>query len=90
MTQTISRLKILFLFSLTLICAGIITIIIAALASSQTGSAGFGGIVFVGPLPIVFAFGSDPIQVALVSMVLAILTIVAFWLMRYKTRKADA
>jgi uncharacterized membrane protein len=65
-------------FSMTLV--GLL-IIIAAIVS-QGGSTSFGGIIFIGPMPIVFGSGPGAQWLILFALILAVLSVVTFLILR--------
>ena len=67
----------MFLFvGLTLVVVGMIVILLATVPSGD--SAGFGGVIFIGPFPIVFGFGSNWNWLVTVGVALAVLSIAMF------------
>jgi uncharacterized membrane protein len=78
-----SRLLILFLIGFSMAIAGMLLLIIATMLYG-TNSPDFGGVIFIGPIPIVVGIGSDPIWTVLLALVLSILGIVLFLVLRRK------
>ena len=70
----------MFLFvGLTLVVVGMIVILLATVPSGD--SAGFGGVIFIGPFPIVFGLGSDWNWLVTIGVALAVLSIAMFVIM---------
>ncbi len=66
-----------------IIIVGIVLIVIAALLSGSSGSVG--GIIFIGPFPIVFGAGPDAIWLIAISIVIAVLMIVLLYVLRRRS-----
>ncbi len=80
---TFKGLSILFLLGFLVILIGMILMIAATVFSGvQNGSWGAGGVIFIGPFPIVFGVGPEAHWLVLISIILAILSIVMLILMR--------
>jgi uncharacterized membrane protein len=54
---------------------------------SGNGLSGFGGVIFIGPFPIVFGYGPDAALLIAISLVLAVLSLVVFWVMSRRVKK---
>jgi uncharacterized membrane protein len=76
----------LFVLGFLTILSGVIVVMIAAVLSSS-GSASFGGVIFIGPIPIVFGAGPSAQWLILFAIILAGLSIVMFLMMRKKHDK---
>jgi len=76
----------LLIFAFVLIVVGVIIVVLAALFSGN-GPSGFGGVIFIGPFPIVFGAGPDAAWLITISLVLAVLTLAVFWVMSRRVRK---
>jgi uncharacterized membrane protein len=70
------RILALFTIGFFLVLIGIAVIIVASLSSDQNGSVSMGAVIFIGPLPIVLGVGPDASWLIIVSIILAVLTIV--------------
>jgi uncharacterized protein (TIGR00304 family) len=65
---------------LVIIATGFLLVMISLLQNSSRNSANYGGVILIGPIPIIF--GSSP-EMAIVSMIMAAgLMILAFLLFR--------
>ena len=71
----------LFLLGFFIMLAGILVLVMVA-ALSGNSSVNFGGVIFIGPIPIVFGAGPDALALIVLSMVLAVLSIVMFIITR--------
>ncbi len=67
----------LYALGLLLVFAGIALV---ALGGLGTGSASFGGVVFIGPFPIVFGSGPGSGLLALTTLVIGAVMVVTFYL----------
>jgi uncharacterized membrane protein len=87
--QIQNRFFRLLLLGFVLIFVGMIIVVFASLLYGN-GASGFGGVIFIGPFPIVFGEGVDATWLVTISLVLAILTLVAFWVMSRRFRRQTA
>lgn len=71
------KVFILFLAGLFTALAGLL-ILITATALYGGCSANFGGVIFIGPIPIVVGIGSDPIWTVLLAVILTVLSAILF------------
>jgi len=67
----------LFILGFLTMFVGLILVTIAAIVS-QRGSASFGGVIFIGPIPIVFGLGPGAQWLFLFAIILAVLSVVMF------------
>lgn len=70
----------LFLTGFFMILAGIALLILTTF--SNNGSAGVGGIIFIGPFPIVFGAGPEPYLLIIIAIILGITCVIMLLLMR--------
>ena len=75
------RLLTLFLTGFFMIIAGMLLLIISTVLYGNN-TPNFGGVIFIGPIPIVVGVGSDLMWTALLAVVLSILSIVLFLVLR--------
>ena len=75
-----NRFFMLLILGFAFVIVGII--IILATAVFNSGSTSFGGVIFIGPFPIVFGAGPDTAWLITIGIVLAILSIIVFVIMR--------
>lgn len=73
------RLLSLVLFGIVLVFIGIIVVVLAMLTYGGSGSAG--GVIFIGPFPIVFGAGPDATWLITISIIIAVIMIVLFWVL---------
>jgi len=78
-----SRFLMLLFFGFALVIVGVIVVIVAAVISGGSGS--FGGVIFIGPFPIVFGAGPDGVWLVTTAIVIAVLSIVVFLIMRRRS-----
>ena len=69
----------LLLLGVALVFVGIAVIVFASLSLGGSGSVG--AVIFVGPFPIVFGSGPNSILLILIGIILAVLSLVFFWVM---------
>jgi len=80
-----SRLLGFLLLGITLVFVGIAILVVASVVLGGSGSAG--GIILIGPIPIVFGAGPDAGWLIAVSIILSVLSMVLFLLMNRRTRR---
>jgi uncharacterized membrane protein len=74
-----SRLVRLLILGVALILVGIAVLIVASFVSGSSTSVGV--VVFIGPFPIVFGSGPSAAWLILIGVILAVLSVVLFWMM---------
>jgi len=74
-----SRFMLLLMLGFVVIIVGIIFI---AISSIEGGSVSVGGVIFIGPFPIVFGAGRDAAWLIAISIMLAVVSVVLFMLFR--------
>lgn len=75
-----------FLFlGLALVFVGITVLVIASVVLGGSGSVG--GVILIGPIPIVFGAGPDAEWLIAISIILTIVSVVLFLITNRKTRK---
>ncbi|HML03515.1 MAG TPA: DUF131 domain-containing protein [Candidatus Bathyarchaeia archaeon] len=67
----------LLLLGFGLICTGMIIVIIASLSS---GTSTAGGVIIIGPIPIIFGAGENAWELVMVASVLTIVCLLLFFL----------
>jgi len=73
-------------FSITIL--GLVLVAVAA-ALSQSGQASFGGVIFIGPFPIVFGAGPGAQWLILFAIILTVLSVIMFLAFRRKVNSAE-
>lgn len=68
-----------------LIFVGIIVFVVATILSGSLGSVG--GVVFIGPIPIVFGAGPDSNWLIIISIILAVVTLGLFLVYTRRSRR---
>jgi uncharacterized membrane protein len=81
-----NKLLILLLVGFAVLIAGIIIVIISSIFGSASTSVG--GVIFIGPFPIVFGAGPDAIWLIVISIVIAVTMFVLFFAMRRRKYEA--
>ena len=74
-----------FVLGFSLIFMGVIIFVVAALLSGGSGSVG--GVVFIGPIPIVFGAGPDSNWLIIISIILAVVTLGLFLVYTRRSRR---
>lgn len=72
----------LLLAGFSLILVGVVFVVVATILLGGTVS--FGGIIFVGPIPIIFGAGPDYFLVIILALFLTVLSVVVFILLHKK------
>jgi uncharacterized membrane protein len=80
-----SRLIGLLLVGITLVFVGVAVLMVAFLVFG--GSSGFGGVILIGPIPIVFGAGSGTAWLIAISLIVAVISFVLFWIMNRRAGK---
>ena len=80
-----SRLLGFLLLGITLVFVGIAVLVVALVVLGGSGSVG--GVILIGPIPIVFGAGPDAGWLIAVSIILSVLSMVLFLLMNRRTRR---
>jgi uncharacterized membrane protein len=78
------KLFILFLAGFFTVLAGLLVLIIATVLYGSR-SVNFGGVILIGPIPIVVGIGSDPIWTVLLAVILTVLSAILFLVPHRKT-----
>ena len=86
-TAISSRLLGLVLLGITLVFVGIAVIIVTTIVLGGSGSVG--GIILIGPIPIVFGAGPEAIWLIAISVILSVISIVLFLIMNRRVRRID-
>jgi len=81
-----SRFFWLLIVGFVFVFIGIVVIFVAAILYSA-GSASAGAAIFIGPFPIVIGAGPDVAWIVLFSIIIAVLSILVFWVMNRRIRK---
>ncbi|MBE3116797.1 DUF131 domain-containing protein [Candidatus Bathyarchaeota archaeon] len=79
-----SRLFNVLVAGFLLVFVGIIVLVVASVLNG--GSASGGGVVFIGPIPIVFGAGPDANWLILISIIVAVVSLLLFFLYRRSGR----
>ena len=83
-----SRFFLLLISGFVLIFVGI-TLILIATVFYGGGSASGGVVIFIGPFPIVIGAGPDATLIILISIILAVLSVVVFLVMNRKVGRLE-
>lgn len=87
-TSRPERIFTLLVIGFSLFFIGAMFLIVATVLSD--GSASFGAVIFIGPFPIVVGVGPEATWMILFAVVLAVLTVLMFFIMRRESGKAAA
>jgi uncharacterized membrane protein len=82
-----NRFFLFLLLGFVLVFVGITVILVAALLYGG-GSANFGAVIFIGPIPIVVGAGPDATLMVLLGVIFAVLSVIMFMVMRRRSRCA--
>ncbi|XHH08448.1 MAG: DUF131 domain-containing protein [Candidatus Bathyarchaeia archaeon] len=83
-----SRLFGLLLLGFGLVFVGVIVLVVAAVLSSG-GSGSVGGVIFIGPIPIVFGAGPDSNWLIIISIIIAVVMFAVFFIFSRRTRRVN-
>jgi uncharacterized membrane protein len=75
------KLLALFILGFSTTLVGLVLVTVAA-TTSQGGSTSSGGIIFIGPIPIVFGAGPGAQWLILIAIALAVLSVIMFLILR--------
>jgi uncharacterized membrane protein len=75
-----NKLFRLLLVGFVLIITGVIVLAVSAVYAGGSGS--FGGVIFIGPIPIVFGAGPDAGWLMLISVIIVVVTLGLFVIYR--------
>jgi uncharacterized membrane protein len=82
-----SRLFGLIVLGISLVFVGIAVII--AVSALSGGSSSVGGVILIGPIPIVFGAGPDGAWLIVLSVVLTIISVVLFLIMNRRIKRIE-
>lgn len=86
-TSGIRKFRLLFILGSLIVLIGVVILVVAVMLSG--GSVNFGGIVIVGPFPIIVGAGTDISWVVLLAIILAFLNFAIFLIMRREMKKSS-
>ena len=79
------RTLVLLLFGISLIAIGIAVIVLVSIFLG--GSSSVGGIILIGPIPIVFGAGQDAWLLVAVGIIITIISVILFWIFNKKLKR---
>ncbi len=79
------RLLGLLFLGIALVFSGVVVLVIASLVLGGSGSVG--GVILLGPIPIVFGIGPDAGWLIIVGIIFTVMSIILFLLMNRRTKK---
>ncbi len=79
------RLLGLLLLGITLIFVGIAVFVVASVVLGNSGNVG--GVILIGPIPIVFGAGTFSIWLIVVSVILTVVSIILFLIMNRRSKR---
>jgi uncharacterized membrane protein len=82
-----SRLFGFIVLGISLVFVGVAVII--AVSALSGGSGSVGGVILIGPIPIVFGAGPDAAWLIVLSVVLTIISIVLFLIMNRRVKRIE-
>ncbi len=80
-----SRLLGFLLLGIALVFIGITVLVVVTLIFGGSGSVG--GIILIGPIPIVFGTGADAVWLIVIGIVATVLSVVLFLVMNRRAQK---
>jgi uncharacterized membrane protein len=73
----------LFVVGFVLMFVGVAVVILAAVFS---GSSSVGGVILIGPIPIVFGSGPDAVPLVLLGVIITVISVVLFLIMNRRAK----
>ena len=83
----LGRLFGFLLLGIALIFVGIAVLVVASMVLDSSGSVG--GIILIGPIPIIFGTGPNSTWLIIISLILVVLSLALFVLLSRRARKED-
>ena len=83
----LGRLFGFLLLGIALIFVGIAVLVVASMVLDSSGSVG--GIILIGPIPIIFGAGPNSTWLIIISLILVVLSLALFVLLSRRARKED-
>jgi uncharacterized membrane protein len=83
-----SRLLGFLLLGITFVFVGIAVLVVAFIVLGGSGSVG--GVILIGPIPIVFGSGPEADLLIAISIILTVVSVVLFLIMNRRTRKVSS
>jgi len=80
------RLILLFMAGFLIVVVGVVVLVVATILSD--GSTNLGAVIFIGPFPIVVGVGIEPWMI-LFSIILAVLSVIMFFVLRREVKRAN-
>ena len=80
-----SKVFWLLIFGFILIFVGFAVVVISSFALGGSGSAG--GVILIGPIPIVFGAGPDASWLILIGVIITVLSVVSFLVLNRRSRE---
>lgn len=84
-----SRMFSLLVLGFLLVFVGIIVLVIASMVNSG-GSSSIGGVVFIGPIPIVFGAGPDSNWLIIISIIIAVVMVAFYVIYMRRVRRINS
>ncbi len=79
------KLWTLLLAGISLIFVGVIIVIVAVIVLGGSGSVG--GVILIGPIPIIFGAGPDAFWLILIGVIVSIISVVLFLILNRRSRR---
>ena len=80
-----SRLLVFLLLGITLVFVGIAVLVVASVVLGGSGSVG--GVILIGPIPIIFGAGPDAGWLIAISIVLTVVSVILFLILNRRARR---
>jgi uncharacterized membrane protein len=82
------RLWGLLVLGVILVFVGIVVLVVASLVLNS-GSSNVGVVIFIGPIPIVFGSGPNSVWLILIGIILAVASVLLFFVMNRRYRRQE-
>jgi uncharacterized membrane protein len=80
-----NRLFVFLLLGVALVFIGIIVLVVVSLALGSSGSVG--GVILIGPIPIIFGSGPNASWLIIISVILMVISLILFFVMNRRSRR---
>jgi len=80
-----NRLFGFLLLGVALVFIGIIALVVVSLALGSSGSVG--GVILIGPIPIIFGSGPNASWLIIISVILMVISLILFFVMNRRSRR---
>ncbi|MCW4002848.1 MAG: DUF131 domain-containing protein [Candidatus Bathyarchaeota archaeon] len=80
-----NRLFVFLLLGVALVFIGIIVLVVVS--SALGGSGSVGGVILIGPIPIIFGSGPNASWLIIISVILTVISLILFFVLNRRSRR---